>query len=259
MKPANRSESLTTKSKIRNVFSALFSHAIRYEWVDRNRSRKVRASSARLKEPEVLSPNEFRLLLPHLETRERAMVLLAGSTGLRRSELFALRWCDVCFTTMQVHVTKGVVRNHFGTTKTPASRKPVPLHKSVAAALEEWRSSSMYQSNSDFLFPSLRLKGAQPLFPDMVLTKIIRPAARRAGLVKKIWWHTFRHSLATNLRSLGVDVKVAQELLRHANSRTTLDLYSQAVSVDKREASAKSVDLLIGSGWPQVASTLQHP
>ena len=65
----------------------------------------------------------------------------------------------------------------------------------------------------------------------MVLNKIIRPALLRAGIKgKKIGWHSFRHSLATNLRSMGVDIKVAQELLRHANSRITLDLYTRAVS-----------------------------
>ncbi len=47
---------------------------------------------------------------------------------------------------------------------------------------------------------------------------------------KIIDWHSFRHSLATNLRSMGVDVKVAQKLLRHANSRITKDFYTQAVS-----------------------------
>ena len=62
---------------------------------------------------------------------------------------------------------------------------------------------------------------------------------------KKIGWHTFRHSLATNLRSLGVDVKVAQELLRHANSRTTMDLYTHAVSADKRSASQRQIELLL--------------
>ncbi|MFN2975220.1 tyrosine-type recombinase/integrase [Terriglobus aquaticus] len=235
-----------TRSKIRNVFSALFSHAIRYEWTDKNPIQKVRASSARLADPDVLSPDEFRALLPLLEARERAMVMLAGSTGLRRSEMFALRWSDVCFVTMQVHVTKGVVRNHFGATKTPASRKPVPLHDSVATALLEWRRGSMYRDQGDFLFPSVRLNGTQPLFPDMVLKKFIRPAAKAAGLTKRIGWHTFRHSLATNLRSLGVDVKVAQELLRHANSRTTLDLYTRAVSADKREANARTMHLLMG-------------
>jgi len=59
---------------------------------------------------------------------------------------------------------------------------------------------------------------------------------------------TFRHSLGTNLRSLGVDIKTAQELLRHANSRTTLDIYTQAVPATKRKASAKVVKLLLPLG-----------
>lgn len=90
------------------------------------------------------------------------------------------------------------------------------------------------------------MNGKQPLFPDMVLKKIIRPALVRAKVLGKvIGWHSFRHSLATNLRSLGVDVKVAQELLRHANSRTTMDLYTQAVSADKRAASQRQIELLL--------------
>jgi hypothetical protein len=57
-----------------------------------------------------------------------------------------------------------------------------------------------------------------------------------------IGWHNFRHSLATNLRAMGVNVKVAQELLRHANIRTTLYIYTRAVSQQKREANAKVVE-----------------
>jgi site-specific recombinase XerD len=102
------------------------------------------------------------------------------------------------------------------------------------------------QGDDDLLFPSLRMNGTQPLFPDMVLKKIIRPALERAGVTDKvIGWHSFRHILATNLRSLGVDVKVAPELLRHANSRTTMDLYTQAVSADKRDASKRQVEFLL--------------
>jgi len=63
------------------------------------------------------------------------------------------------------------------------------------------------------------------------------------------------HSLATNLRALGVDIKVAQELLRHASCRTTLDIYTRAVSGQKREANSKVVEMML----PTEATKLQHP
>jgi site-specific recombinase XerD len=83
--------------------------------------------------------------------------------------------------------------------------------------------------------------------PDTVLKKIIRPALEAAGIKgKTIGWHSFRHTLATSLRSLGVDVKVAQELLRHANSGVTMDIYTQAVSAEKRLASERQSKMLRG-------------
>ena len=62
---------------------------------------------------------------------------------------------------------------------------------------------------------------------------------------KQIEWHSFRHSLATNLRSLGVDIKVAQELMRDSSSRTTLDVYTHAADQQKREASLKVMELML--------------
>jgi integrase len=235
-----------TKTKLRNIMSAVYSHGIRHEWITFNPISKVRCSAKRLREPDVLTPGEFQALMRELPLRERVMVMIAGSTGLRRSELFALRWSDINFFTMGVAVTRSCVRNHFGNTKTEASRKPVPLHKSVCDVLAEWRGASMYNTDADFLFPSLRKNGTQPLMPDMVLKKFLRPALMRANITGKVvGWHSFGHSLATNLRSLGVDVKVAQELLRHANSRTTMDLYTHAVSADKRSASLRQIELLL--------------
>lgn len=235
-----------TKAKIRNIFSAVYSHGIRHEWMTFNPISKVRCSAKRQREPDVLTPGEFKALVQELPLREKAMIMLAGSTGLRRSELFALRWKDINFLNMEVAVTRSCVRNHFGEVKTEASGRPVPLHQSVCDVLVEWRRSTVYQLEKDFLFPSIRLSGRQPLTPDMVLRRGIRPALKRAGIVsKRIGWHSFRHSLATNLRSMGVDVKVAQELLRHANSRTTMDIYTQAVSANKRDASSRQIEFLL--------------
>jgi site-specific recombinase XerD len=194
--------------------SALFNHAMRHEWIDRNPISRVRTSAKRLRETDVLTPAEFAVLLPELKLRGRAMVILAGSTGLRRSELVALTWSDINLELMQINVRRSCVRSRFGDTKTEASRRPVPLHPSVAKTLSVWRAETSYGSDSDFVFPSSRLNGKKPVTPDMVLKKTIRPALERAGIKDKaIGWHSFRHSLATNLPAAGVDLKTAQELL----------------------------------------------
>ena len=157
---------------------------------------------------------------------------------------------------MEVNVLRSCVRNRIGKTKTEASCRPVPLHLVVLNALLEWRAQSPYAADLDCLFPSTRFKGTKPLSPDSILEKSIRPALARIGVTgKQIGWHSFRHSLATNLRSLGVDIKVAQELMRHSSCRTTLDIYTRAVSKQKREASLKVVELML----PLDVQKFQHP
>jgi integrase len=249
-----------TRSKIRNIMSAVFNHAIRYEWMHRNPITKVRASSMRLREPDVLTPAEFAALVDELPLRVKAMVILAGSTGLRRSELVALTWRDVDPVLMQVNVLRSCVRGRFGDTKTEASRKPVPLHTSVVECLDVWRKESLYNGDDDFLFPSVRNEGRTPVTPDMILKKIIRPALVRAKITgKRIGWHSFRHSLATNLRAAGADLKTAQELLRHANSRITLDIYTRAISANKREANNKVMEMVIEAGKTRLSAPSPAP
>jgi integrase len=161
-----------TKTKIRNLMSALFSHAIRYEWAATNPITPVRTSAKRLRTPDILTPEEFQALLPELSQRERVMVMLDGSTGLRRGELIALRWRDIDFELMQANVTHSVWHNVEGDTKTEASRKPVPLHPLVIEELRRWKQTSLYRTDEDYLFPSVQKNGSQPLQPDMILNAI---------------------------------------------------------------------------------------
>jgi len=83
------------------------------------------------------------------------------------------------------------------------------------------------------------------LLAENLLRRHIRPAAKRCGIDKQIGWHTFRHSYATHLKANGEDVKVVQESLRHANSRITLDTYTQALTTAKREAQTKVVKMIL--------------
>jgi integrase len=235
-----------TKSKVRNVMSALFSHAIRYGWAMSNPISSARTSAMRLRDPDILTPEEVQQLLAELPQREQTMVLLAASTGLRRGELIGLRWGDVDFKAGLANITHSVWRSVEGDTKTAASRKPVPLQPAMIEALTAWRESSPYRSEEDYLFPSIAKNGSQPIQPDMVLKRYIRPALQRLGITKKIGWHSFRHGLANLLRQNGVEIKTAQELLRHANSRITMDIYQQTVSEERRQAQAIVVKQLLG-------------
>jgi len=96
-------------AKIRNLMSVLFNHGIRHEICDRNPIQLVRQSAKRKAVPVVLTPMEVQRLLSALALRERTLVLVAFGTGLRMSELFALKWRDVNFQTNEVNIVRSIV------------------------------------------------------------------------------------------------------------------------------------------------------
>jgi integrase len=69
-----------------------FNHACRHELFDRNPIRFVRQSAKRRRAPDVLTGAEIKVLVETLSLRERTLVLLAASTGLRQGEIFGLKW-----------------------------------------------------------------------------------------------------------------------------------------------------------------------
>jgi integrase len=237
----------TTKAKIRNLMSVLFNHAIRYEWLEQGKNpiTLVRQSAKRKRIPELLEPQEIRSLLQQLKSCFRVMVILDATTGLRRSELFALKWSDVDFSNLQVNVIRSIYLQTVGNCKTETSRKPVPLDLHVAADLWLWREASHYRDPGDWIFASPHTEGKYPFWPDAILQKIIRPAALSAGISKRIGWHTFRRTFSTLLIANGENVKVVQELMRHASSRCTLEVYSQARIMAKRQAQQRVVQMIL--------------
>ena len=237
----------STKAKIRNLMSVLFNHAIRYEWLEQGRNpiKLVRQSTLRQRIPTVLESHEVQSLLSELQPPNRQMVLLDVTTGLRRSELFALKWSDFDFSNLTIDIKRSIYQGIVGSCKTAASRTLIPLSLSVAADLWLWKETTSYAQPDDWIFASLRSKGRKPFYPDMVMVKHIRPAALRAGITRRIGWHTFRHTYSTMLIANGENVKVVQELMRHANSRTTLEVYTQARFSAKREAQQRIVEMIV--------------
>jgi integrase len=106
----------------------------------------------------------------------------------------------------------------------------------LVEALLMWRNETPYRADDDWVFASPATSGRSPYWFDAALTRQLRPAAERAKITKHIGWHTFRRSLATLLMKKGEGVKVVQELMRHANSKITLDVYAQGDEQAKRAA-----------------------
>jgi len=237
-----------TKAKMRNIMSALFSHAIRWEWAEKNPIRSVRQSAKRLRTPDVLTPEEIIALLGKLPEPLRTAVELDAFTGLRRGELIGLQWRDVDFENLLVHVRRSVVMRVEGVPKTEASAKDLPLDAALAESLLKLKFKSPYQQPTDWVFASPEMKGKQPFWPDTMWRRYGKPAVTAAKITKRVAFHTFRHTYTTLLTQNNEDVKVVQELLRHANSRITLDLYAQAGMAGKREAQRKVVELVLKKG-----------
>lgn len=213
-------------AKIRNLLSVLFNHACRHELFDRNPIRLVRQGSKRRATPCVLTPHEIKALINALGLRERTLVLIVASTGLRQSELFGLKWGDINFALGTMGVTRSIVCGVVGPCKTESSQKPVPVHQTVLETLAKWREVCRYTEPDDWVFASRQHRGRKPIWGQAILRKYIRPAAQRVGIQKQFGWHTFRHTYSTLLRSVGAELKVMQELLRHSSLRSTLAVYT---------------------------------
>jgi len=233
-----------TKAKTRNLMHAIYNHAMRWELAWANPITLVRQSAKRTYVPDVLTVQEAGALLAELQDPWRTAVYVAVTTGFRVSELLGLKWVDIDFVEGEILLSRGVVRQHIGLMKTEASRKPLPLDEGLACVLATWRGLCPYNQDGDFIFGSPSKGGAQPYWPTSAMEDHIRPAVKRAGIQKRVGWHTFRHTFGTMVKSQGADVATTQALLRHANVSITMDRYVQAVTPAKREAQSRLVKML---------------
>jgi len=212
----------------------LYQAAIRWEIVDRNPVDLVRQTQKRLKTPRILTPAEFKALLGELGEPYKAMVITIACLGLRVCELLGMQWGDIDIESLTVKVQRSLVEGEIYPTKTEASESTLPLDPALAEALLAHQAASVYRADTDFVFAG---EEGKPRWKDCLLADKIKPAAARAG-IGSIGWHTFRHTYSTLLHAFGTTPAVQKELLRHANIQTTLNVYTQAISAEKRRAAS---------------------
>lgn len=170
----------------------------------------IRAPKAPRKLPQVLDPDEAKALVEvptdvPLGLRDRALLELFYSSGLRLSELCALRWRDLDLADGLVTVLgKG------------SKQRSVPLGSHARRALAEWRASTG-AGNDASVFPG---RGGGPISSRAVQLRM-RQLAQRQGLFKRVHPHLLRHSFASHILESSGDLRGVQELLGHADIATT--------------------------------------
>lgn len=173
--------------------------------------------------PVVLTPEEVVRLFAHTKTeKSKLMLMLLYASGLRVSELVNVKKNDLELDKNVLWVRKGK----------GGKDRLVILSQSLAQRLAAYR-----EKVTDYLFP-----GRNGCLSTRNVQKIIRLAAEKADIHKKVSPHTLRHSFATHLLSKGTDIRMIQELLGHANLQTT-QIYTHITDEEKRKVKSPLDDL----------------
>jgi integrase/recombinase XerC len=211
----------------------LFRHLARRGELHADPAAGLRAPKARRKLPEALDADEARMLMElpgddALARRDRAMLELFYSSGLRLSELVALRWGDLDLDDGQARVTgKG------------SKTRIVPVGSHALAALRVLGKDTGRIPSA----PVFRGRGGRALSPRSAQLRLKR-AATLQNVAKNVYPHLLRHSCASHLLESSGDLRAVQELLGHADIGTTeiythLDFQHLARVYDKAHPRAR--------------------
>jgi integrase len=210
--------------------------------ISRNVARMVEAPRVPRNPPEALTPERAREILAAVEGDRYEAAFALALCGLRLSEVLGLAWEDVDETAGSARVRYQIVGS--GKTarraqlKTLASEAPVPLPPFVMTRLRTHHDAQRLE----------RIAAGRPTEDGLVfvtqrgyavsgswLTKHFQ-ALLLAAKLPKMRIHDLRHGAASLLAAAGAHPRVAQALLRHASSRTTMDVYTHVTSAQEREA-----------------------
>ncbi len=253
-----KGKQLATKTvhHLRVLLSRVLGLAVDWGFVPENITRGTKLpKKTPASEPPFLTIAQTTQLLSGLDGLPSLLVLVAVLTGLRRGELFGLRWKYVDFDRRLLYVRESLYEGRFGLPKTKSSVRDVPMSETLCSALTEHRDATSRKEPDGLVFCDER---GQPLNPQKVLEEVIYPVCDTLKL-PRVGWHAFRHTYATLLSELGESIKTTQALLGHSDLGTTLSVYTHAVPESQRRAVAK-LDRVLFPSVPNFAavSELTH-
>jgi integrase len=236
---------------VRATLSRIMASAVDWGHVQRNPALGVRLPRAKgITRARVLAPGEVRMVLANLEEPYRTMVLIGALTGLRESELLALKWEDFDLSRLTLKVERSVYRGVVDTTKTKRSAREIPCPKSALTAIRELARSGHNRGDFVFTAPKGGFYSGQ-----RITAKVFRPLAQRLGLLP-FTWRSLRRSAASALHTQGTPLKVQQAILSHTSPEMSL-VYVDVDPEAKRQA-VSSLESGLFPHVPKLQSQLQQ-
>jgi len=231
-----------SRGQVKGLLHLLFEKAMLWALIEVQRNLielvKVKGSGKRQKRPQILAPEKFQELVSTLREPYKTMVIVAMCTGLRVSEVLALRWEHIDVEAGAMLVQQGVVNGRIGKVKTEASHDEVPLDPAFADVLLKLKGDR----TEGLVFPSHVTGGCY--YSGIIQRQILKPKGEEIG-IPGLGWHTFRHTYRSLLDETGAPIGVQQKLMRHANVSTTMNVYGNSTLKAKQEANSKVVQMVM--------------
>jgi integrase len=183
---------------------------------------KVKAVSKGKQKPLVLTIRQYQAFVGRLSDMHRTMVVTAMCSGLRVSEVLALRWDQLDFA-------------NGGTIKSAGFDGEISMDSVLVETLMEWRNKA---PGTGLIFPSHITGRCYRSGP--IQQSYFRPVAEKLGLVG-VCWQTFPHSYRSWMDEDGTPMGVQQKLMRHASAATIMHNHGNASSKPKAKANGKVV------------------
>lgn len=173
----------------------------------------------------------------------RTLYCILTLEGLRAGEALGLQWNDIDFETQMLHIRRSAWYGKVQTVKSKASETILPMPLALVAILKEYR--AQWKPNpAGFLFVT---RNGRPPSSNKVVEYQLWALLDALG-IPRCGLHAFRHSHTALLLQSGATPKVVQRQLRHADARTTLEIYGHVVGDAHREAVEKVAAVLDANG-----------
>lgn len=213
--------------------------------------------------PKYFEKEDLHLFLKTVRKNESyyhyVIFFVLAYTGIRRSELSALKWDDINFTEKTININKNIylpkgnaTKYILQTPKTKTSKRIIPVTDAVLHELSQLRLQQKQEKmrlrltwhDGNFVFTARNLPG-YPVDPSLIF-RAMKRNLKRAGLNHALSPHSLRHTHTSLLAEAGVSLEAIMERLGHANDAITRTIYLHITKGVKKDAAQKFQELMNG-------------